>query len=142
MTLQEIELIYVEQVSNAEIKEKNVQRIEFVKQLQKKQMKQGNFAEKKFEKVLKDNKINYESQTFLVCANRYTNLIYHIYLADFFIPDLNLDIEIDGNYHKPEYNAKRDEALSLSGFEVLRLNDSFSDLQANIVAKGIKTIAD
>lgn len=142
MTIQEIELIYVEQVSNAEIKEKNVQRIEFVKQLQKKQMKQGNFAEKKFEKVLKDNKINYESQTFLVCANRYTNLIYHIYLADFFIPDLNLDIEIDGNYHKPEYDVKRDEALSLSGFEVLRLNNSFSDLQANIVAKGIKIIAD
>lgn len=142
MTIQEIELIYVEQVNNAEIKEKNVQRIEFVKQLQKKQMKQGNFAEKKFEKVLKDNKINYESQTFLVCANRYTNLIYHIYLADFFIPDLNLDIEIDGNYHKPEYDVKRDEALSLSGFEVLRLNNSFSDLQANIVAKGIKIIAD
>lgn len=142
MTIQEIELIYVEQVSNAEIKEKNIQRIDFVKQLQKKQMKQGNFAEKKFEKVLKDNKINYESQTFLVCANRYTNLIYHIYLADFFIPDLNLDIEIDGNYHKPEYDFKRDEALSLSGFDVLRLNNSFSDLQANIVAKGIKAIVD
>lgn len=138
MTLQEIELMYVEQVGASDIKEKNQQRIDFVKNLQKKQMLQSNYAERKFEKVLKDNKIAYESQTFLVCANKYTNLIYHIYLADFYIPDINLGIEVDGAYHK--YNTKRDEALSLSGYEVLRLTDSFSDLQANIVAKGIKAI--
>lgn len=45
------------------------------------------------------------------------------FIADLFVPDLQLVIEVDGGYHtqRPEADARRDRALARAGYHVLRI---------------------
>lgn len=47
------------------------------------------------------------------------------FILDFFSPELDLIIEIDGNshYHKPEYDAYRQERLQQMGYAVIRFSE-------------------
>src|SRR5687768_3028215 len=47
------------------------------------------------------------------------------FIVDFFCPDLRLIIEIDGNshYHKPDYDAWRQERLEKLGYHFLRFSE-------------------
>jgi very-short-patch-repair endonuclease len=45
------------------------------------------------------------------------------FIADLFVPQLRLVIEVDGGYHteRPEADARRDRALARAGYHVLRI---------------------
>jgi len=46
------------------------------------------------------------------------------YTCDFFCPSLGLVIEIDGDTHDPDADARRDAAIQGAGFSVLRFTNS------------------
>lgn len=140
MSIEEIEQLYISRVGDNVIREKNLSRISFVKEKRKTQQVQSNYAEMRFAKKLTDAKLSFERQTYIACTNEYTGLIYHLYVVDFYIPELSLVIEIDGAYHKTEDTRKRDEALHMSNYEVMHLPDNFTDLQADILVADIKAI--
>jgi very-short-patch-repair endonuclease len=45
------------------------------------------------------------------------------FIADLLVPELRLVIEVDGGYHagRPEADARRDRALAVAGYHVLRI---------------------
>lgn len=47
------------------------------------------------------------------------------FIVDFFAPELGLIVEIDGNshYHKPEYDAYREEQLKKMGYTIVRFSE-------------------
>ncbi|HMO75444.1 MAG TPA: endonuclease domain-containing protein [Sphingopyxis sp.] len=45
------------------------------------------------------------------------------YIADFYCPQKNLAVEIDGDTHVPEADATRDEALGKKGIKVVRVTN-------------------
>lgn len=141
MTIEQVEQMYVTRVADPSIRMKNEERIAFVKGKKAIQKSQGNYAEAKFAKKLTDAKINFERQAYVVCANEYNGFIFHLYVVDFYIPELSLVIEIDGAYHKTEDMRKRDDALHISNYEVMHLPDNFTELQADILIKGIEAIS-
>lgn len=50
------------------------------------------------------------------------------YVIDFFLPLMNVAVEVDGNYwHTPEKDAKKDRALSQVNIQVIRLPFANSD---------------
>lgn len=80
------------------------------------------YPEKFFIKVLKNNNINFEhnypiKQSCLGIENQ------HNYFLDFFIPEKNIDLEIDGSQHKyrKEHDKLRDELLTKNGYNVYRI---------------------
>lgn len=69
--------------------------------------------------------INYNFITEMVLIN--TNLTNDsnrsYYLLDYFIPDLSLAVELDSNYHNPEYDKLKDQFLTSIGIDVYRIDN-------------------
>jgi len=61
------------------------------------------------------------------------------YIVDFYCPDLNLVIEIDGTTHgyKVEYDQVRESRLKSLGLTVLHFNDSTVKRDVDAVLRGI-----
>jgi very-short-patch-repair endonuclease len=47
----------------------------------------------------------------------------HYRIVDFYLPEQNLIVEIDGPYHDREKDRKRDEELQRGGIRILRLTN-------------------
>ena len=45
------------------------------------------------------------------------------FIADFYCDAARLAVELDGAFHRPEYDAERDDALARSGVAVLRIEN-------------------
>jgi very-short-patch-repair endonuclease len=81
--------------------------------------------EKQFEDILIQNGIEYEKQKPITLEG--TSMI-----LDFYIPSINLAIEIDGGYHLTEKQTKkdcmRDRLLKKYNFRLMRVPNEFLDL--------------
>lgn len=65
------------------------------------------------------------------------------YTIDFYLPLLNLAVEVDGDYwHTPEKDAKKDRALSQANIQVIRLrfSDSKKFVRSNVDALLLKQL--
>ena len=49
--------------------------------------------------------------------------VFGAYIADFFRPSIGLFIELDGNTHDTQRDARRDATLRQQGFEILRFTN-------------------
>ena len=54
------------------------------------------------------------------------------YLLDYFIPDLSLAIELDSNYHNPEYDKLKDQFLDSIGIDVYRIYNFQIDTKSKL----------
>ena len=54
------------------------------------------------------------------------------YLLDYFIPDLSLAIELDSNYHNPEYDKLKDQFLASIGIDVVRIDNFQIDTKSKL----------
>jgi very-short-patch-repair endonuclease len=87
-------------------------------------------AEYHIELILKDLGINYEEQRIILMLGKF-------WIADYYLPDYNLIIELDGNQHYTVHglmkDADRDSHLIALGFDrILRIpNRSAMELDAN-----------
>ncbi|MBI3135623.1 MAG: DUF559 domain-containing protein [Bacteroidetes bacterium] len=61
------------------------------------------------------------------------------FIVDFFCPELRLIVEIDGNshFHKPEYDAWRQNKLEALGYQMLRFNEGAVINQLDDVSRQI-----
>lgn len=79
-------------------------------------------AEKEFSEILKDECINFEQQYPVMFKGENNQ-----YILDFFLPDYNVCVEIDGGYHKRkeqrEKDKKRDILLTRCGIKVFRFTN-------------------
>ena len=82
------------------------------------------YAEKFFEVVLKNNGIKFDSERKIKKMDLGLNCSMN-YFLDFYLPDYNLDLEIDGRQHEMpdriKSDAIRDEALNKFGIKVYRI---------------------
>lgn len=100
------------------------------KEYQEKLIKKETPAEKRFEKFLIQNSIEYEKQKKLI------GYFGKIYFVDFFIPSRCLIVEIDGGYHNSEEQTKKDTIrttdLTLNtGYRLIRLTNNETLLKNN-----------
>lgn len=86
--------------------------------------KMRSYAEKFFETVLVENKIKFDVEFKIKKADLGLNCSMN-YFLDFYLPEYNLDLEIDGKQHEyAERKIKdeiRDKALSDNGMRVYRI---------------------
>ena len=54
------------------------------------------------------------------------------YLLDYFIPDLSLAIELDSDYHNPEYDKLKDQFLDSIGIDVYRIYNFQIDTKSKL----------
>jgi very-short-patch-repair endonuclease len=60
------------------------------------------------------------------------------YFLDYYCPSLKLAIEVDGDWHDPEYDARRDAFLAERGIRVLRIPVSWIDESLEAVGDHIR----
>lgn len=86
--------------------------------------KQESYAEKFWRLVLENNNIPYEQEK-KVLQSDLGMTSSHFYFLDFYLPDKNVDLEIDGHQHyeesRKQHDAIRDENLRNAGYLVYRI---------------------
>lgn len=80
--------------------------------------KNSTFAERKFASILREQPHDFFEQAYFMINGK-------SYFLDFFIPDLNLEFEINGSVHKREkdYDLQRDMDFDSIGIKTIRLTD-------------------
>ena len=105
---------------------KSNQLINLSKQAKRKLVNKTTHAENKFKKYLSDQNVNYEFQKIIYLKDNEGNVT-DFYIADFYVTDYNLIIELDGDYHdnddQIEKDIERDETLKNTGYNILRINN-------------------
>ena len=86
-------------------------------------------AEVVFQQILEDQGYRFRTQTIVLG-----------YIVDFYLPDIGLIIEVDGQSHNKEKDIKRDLILEQSGFVVLRITNYQAKHSPFTVFKEIKRI--
>nr|DAE28995.1 MAG TPA: Endonuclease [virus sp. ctPYc18] len=110
---------------------------EYRKDLKKRMTK----SEKLFQLMLLKNKVKYEFQKIIfITRNRE---IIRFFIADFYIPDKNIIVEIDGGYHFVGEQIVKDESrefcLRRLGYNIFRLkNEEVTDDNTDLILEVIK----
>lgn len=99
----------------------NLDRINYVMKIYRKQTKKINTNEEKVINRLKEHNIWCETQQPIPILSSGGKLE-HLYLADIVVG--KTIIEVDGPQHKPKYDQKRDELTAAQGYKTIRIPTS------------------
>lgn len=113
----------------------NLDRINYVMKIYRKQTKKINTNEEKVINRLKEHNIWCETQQPIPILSSGGKLE-HLYLADIVVG--KTIIEVDGPQHKKEYDQKRDELTAAQGYKTIRIPTS--DLSAETIDSYLKEL--
>lgn len=84
----------------------------------------------KWEKLLERRLKNWCAKKDIVCV---TQIAMHGYIVDFFFPQFNTAVELDGPLHDERRDAQRDAALLKNGVQVLRFKNPEDKVGLNAI---------